>query len=107
VIDDSTESVSWNGTVADIAADISDLYIKFQYRGYKYVISRQSGEIRFYNPKEMAKWKEYRNAIVRAAILGGKGSARGHAEVDARLRTEFSANEHVGQCTPIDDGRKF
>ena len=97
-IDQIKKAVSWDGVVSGVPADITDTRISFSYNGYNYTISRTSGAIRFLNPKELERWKEYRAKMTMGSMMQGKSPAEAHADVDARLQNELSASEQVGVC---------
>ena len=99
-IDLAGSTVTWDGLGTTVAAEVTERMIKFQYDGFDYLISRLTGQIRFSNPSELARWSEYRKRALRAAALRGQSTAQADIEVTEELNSKLTAREQVGDCAP-------
>jgi len=96
----SARWVQWSGSPRSLPAGIDERTISFRHNGFQYSISRTTGQIRFSNPAEIARWQESSRGILSGGIKQGLSVSQAQAERDEFLRSKFTANEHVGMCSP-------
>jgi hypothetical protein len=97
-VDRIKSTVSWNGVVSEVSADITDNRISFSFSEYKYIISRTSGAIRFFSPQGLERANEYRREMMAGLLRQGKSLAQAQADVEAGLQNQIFAHEHSGTC---------
>jgi hypothetical protein len=98
-------TVSWNGTVTEVAADITVRSIRFSFNEYKYIIDRTSGAIRFFSPQGLERANEYRREMLQGLLRQGKSLAQAQADVEAGLQNQIYAHEHSGNCNAATGAR--
>ena len=91
-------TVSWNDNARTIPLVVSDTHFSFLFEGFKYTISRVTGEIRFHSPKYLKAAADYRHAIFQRAIYRGRTAEQAQQEIDAAMASSFGGREHVGVC---------
>lgn len=97
-IDRGKSTVSWNGAVSGVAANITDKRITFSFSEFMYEISRTSGEIQFFSPQGLERANEYRREMLQGFLRQGKSIVQAQAEVEAGLENKIFAHEYRGIC---------
>lgn len=97
-IDRSRNTVSWNGAVTGVSANITNRKITFSFSEYKYVISRTTGEIRFFSPQGLESANAYRREMTQGLLRQGLSVEQAQADVEAALQNKMFAREHSGTC---------
>lgn len=97
-IDRNRSTVSWNGAVSGVSANITNRRITFSFSDYQYMISRTTGEIRFFSPQGLESANEYRREMMQGLLRQGLSVEQAQADVEAALQNKMFAHEHSGTC---------